>query len=133
MIVDSNAPAPLKYTDPTFTAGPLFIRANIYDTSGVSPSLESTVNLTLIDNGTYWAKYTFTAAKTYLVQKLVYTDGTYSTVDQTYAQDNDDVQCVDLQAGGGGGGTQFIQSQSAMQLNTTDLSMEVVVDPQLIP
>jgi hypothetical protein len=95
MLVDSNSAAPLKYTDPTFQSS-LFVRANIYDTSGGSPSLASTVNLALIDNGTYWGKYTFTAGKTYLVQKLVYTDGTYTTVDQTFAQDNDDVQCVDL-------------------------------------
>lgn len=95
MIYDSNAPAPLKYTDPTFQTL-LFVRANIYDTSGGSPSLAGTVNLALIDNGTYYGKFTFTAGKTYLVQKLVYTDGTYTTVDQTFAQDNDDVQCIDL-------------------------------------
>jgi hypothetical protein len=95
MIVDSNAAAPLKYTDPTFQSS-LFVRARIYDTSGVSPVLENTVNLSQINNGTYWGKYTYTAGKTYLVQKLVFTDGTYTTVDQTYAQDNDDVQCIDL-------------------------------------
>jgi hypothetical protein len=95
MIVDSNAPSPLKYTDPTFQPS-LFVRAKIYDTSGVSPTLEGTVNLAQIDNGTYWGKYTFTAGKTYLVQKLVYTSGSYAAVDQSYAQDNDDVQCIDL-------------------------------------
>lgn len=94
-IIQSGVAAPLKYTDPTYQSL-LFIRANIYDTSGVSPSLEGTVNLALIDNGTYWGKYTFTAGKTYLVQKLVYTDGTYTTVDQDYAQDNDNLQCLDL-------------------------------------
>lgn len=92
MIIDSNTPAPLKYTDPTFQTL-LYVRANIYDTSGVSPVLENTVDLALIDNGTYWGKYTFTAGKTYLVQKLVY-DSTYTTVDQTFPQDNDDFQCV---------------------------------------
>jgi hypothetical protein len=95
MIADSNSPTPLKYTDPTFQTL-LFVRANIYDTSGGSPVLENTVNLALITQGTYYAKYSFTAGKTYLVQKLVYTDGTYVTVDQSYAQDNDDVQCIDL-------------------------------------
>lgn len=96
MIADSNSSTPLKYTDPTFQTL-LFIRANIYDVSGVSPVLENTVNLTLIDNGTYWGKYTFTAGKPYIVEKLVYTDGTYTVVDQTFAQDNDDIQCINLE------------------------------------
>lgn len=95
MIVDSNSAASLQYVDPTYQTS-LFIRANIYDLSGGSPVLDSTVNLLQINNGVYAGKHTFTAGKPYLVQKLVYTDGTYTVVDQTYAQSTDDVQCVDL-------------------------------------
>lgn len=95
MIVDSNSAAPLQYVDPTYQSS-LFVRSKIYDLSGVSPSLESSVNLTLIDNGVYRSKYTYTAGKPYLVQTLVYTDGTYTLVDTTYAQSVDEVQCIDL-------------------------------------
>lgn len=95
MIVDSNIAAPLQYVDATFQVS-LFIRSNIYDMSGGSPTLENTVNLAQINNGVYQGKYTFTAGKPYLVQTLVYTDGTYATVDQTYGQSVDEVQCIDL-------------------------------------
>lgn len=93
-IVDSNSFAPLKYTDPTYQVL-LYVRANIYDLSGGSPVLEGFVNLILLNNGVYQGKYKFTAGKPYLIQKLVYDSG-YTTVDQTFAQDNDDIQCVDL-------------------------------------
>lgn len=95
MIIDSNLVSPLKYTDPTYQAL-LFVRANIYDITSGSPILENTVNLSLINNGCYQGKYQFTAGKIYFIQKLVYTDGTYTTVDQTFAQDNDEAQCINL-------------------------------------
>ena len=95
MIVDSNISASIQYVDPTYQVS-LFVRANIYDLSGGSPVFDSSVNLLQINNGVYAGKKTFTAAKPYLIQKLVYTDGTYTVVDQSYAQGTDDVQCIDL-------------------------------------
>lgn len=98
MIVDSNAPAPLKYTDPTFTPS-LFVRMLIIDTSGGSPVLEASVNLAqYTTSGVYFGKYTFTAGKTYLLIGNAYTDGTYATVDTGYAQDTENVQCRNLAA-----------------------------------
>jgi hypothetical protein len=118
MIIDSNAPSPLKYTDATYQAS-LFVRANIYDTSGVAPVLEGTVNLAQINNGTYWGKYTFTAGKTYLVQKLVYTSGSYAVVDQNYGQDNDDVQCIDLKIANLDAAISTRASQATVALDAT--------------
>ena len=122
MIVDSNSAAPLKYTDATYQTL-LFVRANIYDVSG-APALEGTVNLALVDNGVYTGTYLFTAGKPYLVQKLVYTDNTYTTVDQTFGQDNDDVQCVDLASGGsGGGGTVIVANNELVGEVTSTLQL----------
>lgn len=126
MLIDSNSEAPLKYTDPTYQAL-LFVRANIYDLSGGSPALEDTVDLALIDNGVYQGKYQFTAGKPYLVQKLVYTDGTYTSVDQNFAQDNDDFQCVDLQSGGAS--STFIGATS-MKLKTIKNTLKLEPQPK---
>lgn len=96
MIVDSNAPAPLKYTDPTYQPS-LFVRALILDLSGGSPVLENTVNLSQYStSAVYNGKYSFTAGKPYQVIKNAYTDGTYATIDTNYPQDTDEFQCIDL-------------------------------------
>ena len=95
MIAYSNTPAPLQIHRPHVSDAALREGRTSTTPSGVSPVLEDTVDLTLIDNGTYWGtRHTFTAGKTYLVQKLVYDSG-YTTVDDTFPQDNDDIQCVD--------------------------------------
>jgi hypothetical protein len=97
MIIDSSIPSPIQYVDPTYQPS-LFVAANIYDMSGVVPILVTRLALELIDNGVYWGKHSFIAGKTYLIQKLVYTDSLYDTVDQAYAQGIDEVQCVDYAA-----------------------------------
>jgi len=95
MIVDSNSEAPLQYVDPTYQAL-LFVRASIYDLTTGTPVLEDTVDLSLLGPSIYWGKYGFTAGRIYQVQKAVYTDGTYVTIDEDYPQSVDDVQCIDL-------------------------------------
>lgn len=66
----------------------LFVRASVYDVSG-APSLLGTVNLSHVASGVYSGSYTASAGVVYLVISLVYTDGTYSTVDTTRAPEVD--------------------------------------------
>jgi hypothetical protein len=130
MIADSNSPSPIDYTDALFRSG-LFIRANILDRSSGTPVQVATVDLIEYTNGLYQGVFQFTAGKPYLIQKLVYTDGTYSALDTDFAPSTDDIQCVNLQSGGGGGGggTQII-IQSNTNLIATVRGLNLILNIQ---
>lgn len=63
----------------------LFVRATIFDISDGLATEVDTVDLDFTAIGTYSGSYTAASGKTYLVVALVYTDGTYATVDDNYA------------------------------------------------
>lgn len=63
----------------------LFVRATIFDISDGSATQVDTVDLDFTAIGTYSGSFTPDPGKTYLVVALVYTDGTYATVDDNYA------------------------------------------------
>lgn len=73
------------------------VAMKIYDLS-LGPGLEvlvATVAMYHVFNGTYWGTYTFSgtdAQKNFLIQKSVYTDGTFATVDGTYSPGSEIVE-----------------------------------------
>lgn len=93
MIVDANQPAPIQYTDPTYQAL-LYPLARFYNITTGSPVLEASLELELINNGVYQGQYLFLNNNIYVVQILVYTDDTYTTVDEEFAQQTIEVQCT---------------------------------------
>lgn len=61
----------------------LFVKANIYDVTTGTPVLLRTVNMLNISNGCYSGTTIALSGKTVLIIALVYTDGTYTTIDTT--------------------------------------------------
>jgi len=100
MIVSSSIEAPLSYVDPTFTGG-LDVAAKILDVTTGTAVVEATVPLIEYNSGLYKANYQFTEGKLYQIEKNVYTNNTYVTVDQDYPPSVDDIQCLNLTGGGG--------------------------------
>lgn len=71
----------------------LFIAAKVYDvTSGLS--LITTVHFAHVAFGVYFGSFTGTLSHTYLIQKSVYTDGTYTVVDTSRAPGADSLQVI---------------------------------------
>lgn len=84
----------------------LFVAMKVYDTSGASPSLVGTFGMDHVVNGTYVGKFTPVEGKSYLINKMVYTDGTYSTPDSAnYSPDEETLYAHTVTSGGGGGGS----------------------------
>lgn len=85
MQIVSNGTA-FNFSYPAFNmASNLFVQASIYDVTTGTPSLVSTVAMTDTAFGVYSGDFSGQSGKVYLVIALVYTDGTYSTIDTTYA------------------------------------------------
>lgn len=71
------------------------VAMKIYDLSSGTAALVSTIAMTHVFNGTYWGANTFTTAqsgKNFLIQKSVFTDNTYATVDGTYSPGSEIVE-----------------------------------------
>lgn len=96
-VVPSNRAIDFEYSAYDGSTG-LFIAMKVYDLSSGTATLVTTVGMTEVINGTYWATYTFTPAmigKSYLIQKSVYTDGTYATLNALYSPGSEIVGPVD--------------------------------------
>lgn len=63
----------------------LFVQASVYDVSSGTPVFDSVVVLTEIQEGLYVGTFTGVATKSYITISLVYTDGTYATIDTSKA------------------------------------------------
>jgi hypothetical protein len=82
-VVQSGTPIPYEYSAGDGATG-LFIAMKIYNvTTGTPVLFGSAITMTHVFGGTYFGRVTFPAnstKQTYLVQKSVYTDATYSTI-----------------------------------------------------
>lgn len=118
----------------TYDSPSLFVAMNVFDVTTGTPVLVVQVPMLNFSGNSYFAQFTPTAAKSYAVNKSVYTDGTYVTVDTDYSQGSDSFRADDFaglfldaiinnyqelgsvgvaikeasQGGGGGGGTTLI-------------------------
>lgn len=81
-----------NYTDP-FQRDTLFIRFEVWDVSA-TPALVATVNGQYTSNGSYMGIYQGVAGDQFMVIGLVYTDGTYTTIDTSAGQTTDVYQIV---------------------------------------
>lgn len=80
----------------TYDSPSLFVRAEIYDDSGVSPVLLATVPMASFAGNSYKASYTPLAVMPLLIQMAVFTDGTYTTRDDQYYETDRSLQVVDF-------------------------------------
>lgn len=73
---------PFAFDYPTFDQmSGLFVRASIYEVTTGSPVLVTTVPMSEVQDGFYVGNFSGLSGKSYLVISLVYTDGTFSTID----------------------------------------------------
>lgn len=71
------------------------VAMRIYDLSSGTATLVTTISMTHVFNGTYWASYTFPAnssGKNFLIQKSVYDSTLFATVDTTYSPGSEIVE-----------------------------------------
>lgn len=99
MIKLAGIPFAIKYE--AYDAGPdeLFIRADVWDVTELPdpPVLVEQIPLTRIgDKGMYAGLFTGLSTHVYVIEKLVYTDNTYATLNTDRSTDADDVQCVEF-------------------------------------
>lgn len=65
---------------------PSFVAMSVYDTSGVSPVLaQAAAAMTLVTAvDSFIGKFTPVVGKSYLIAKAVYTDGTFTALDNSF-------------------------------------------------
>lgn len=74
----------------------LSMQASVYDMSTGSPVFVQTASMAHVYAGVYFGSFTGTLNKTYQIAGVVYTDGSYSTVNFTYAPSCDEFDCITL-------------------------------------
>lgn len=77
----------------------LFLAANIYDVTA-GTSFLSQVAMVEVAFGVYFAHFTPTVDHSYVIEKSVYTDGTYTTVDTDRSPGLDSFQSFDISGSG---------------------------------
>ena len=77
----------------------LFLAGNVYDVTSGSTFVEQQA-MTLVDYGTYFGSFTPTVNHSYVVEKSVYTNGSYTTTDPNRAPGLDSFQSFDISGSG---------------------------------
>jgi hypothetical protein len=95
-IVPAGVPIPIEFTAYDESVG-LFVAMKVYDVTG-APSLVATTPMVHLVNGTYFAAFTPAANHIYVVNKTVYTDGTFSTPLSTYSPGSESFQASTFEA-----------------------------------
>lgn len=86
----------------TYQAPDLDVAMSVYDVTGSPTLVQGPTALTNIaGTNTYVGDFTPDDNKNYLIIKAVYTDNTFTTVDNSFAQGS---ETITTQAGNGGGG-----------------------------
>lgn len=80
----------------TYDLSSLFVGLAVYDDSGVSPVLVSLIPMLNWYGNSYRAKFTPSAGKSYLFNKAVYTDGTYTVINTNYSQGSESIHADDI-------------------------------------
>lgn len=76
----------------------LSVAMRVYDVTTGSPSFVVTIGMTHVTNGTYVGFFTPLANKRYLINKMVYTDGTYAVTSQNYSPGSESIQVTTEQS-----------------------------------
>ncbi len=117
-MIAKAGPIPFSYNNPLGETGK-FIRAfinNITDLGTVVPL--ANVNLTDLGNGQYAGIFTGVADNLYAICMKVYTDGTYTVLDDQESTVDSVVQCVSFASGGGSTELRFETKLIAEQVET---------------
>ncbi len=96
------APAntPLSF-EVTFDSDDLDVGMSVYDTTGVSPILvQGPSAMVNIVGNTYVGKFAAALGKSYLIFKAVYTDDTFTTLDNNYSQGSESIIAESSGSGG---------------------------------
>lgn len=97
-IAPAGIPIPFEYTAYDLVAG-LSIAMKVFDVSAGYPgTLVQTITMVHILNGTYGASFTPVAGKQYVVNKMVYTDGTFSAANTAYSPGSESFQASAFEA-----------------------------------
>lgn len=91
----AGASLPFEYTAEDSNTG-LNVAMKTYDTSSGSPVFVSTVAMVHVVNGTYLGYFTPVLGKTYLVNKTVYTDNTYTALLGGYSGKSETFKALNL-------------------------------------
>ena len=97
-VVPAGKPIGFEYSVYSGDAA-LPVAMKVYDLSSGTPVLSTTVAMVHVFNGTYFVSYTFpdnSQNKNYLIQKSVYTNGTFATPDGTYSPGSEIVEIEGL-------------------------------------
>lgn len=86
---------PLSF-EVTFDDSSLYVGLAVIDDSAGSPVLLSVIPMTSVYGNTYRAKFTPTAGKNYIFNKAVYTDDTYTEIDDNFSQGSESIYAEDI-------------------------------------
>lgn len=82
----------VTYDSPTLDVG-----MTVFDDSGLSPiQVGSILAMDNFKGNSYRAKFTATSGKSYLFHKAVYTDNTFTTIDDNYSQASESIRADDI-------------------------------------
>lgn len=82
VVVPSGVPLPFEVT---FDSVSLSVAMKVYDVTGITPVLVDTISMEHLDGGTYHGTFTAEPGKSYVVRKSVYTDGSFSVLEEGYS------------------------------------------------
>jgi hypothetical protein len=101
-LAPADVPLPFEVT---FDANNLFVAMSVYETTNSMPTLvQGPQAMNVVIGNTYIDKFTGSAGRSYLIFKAVYTDGTFTVLDDNYSQGSETIVCQDIGGGGSGGG-----------------------------
>lgn len=80
----------------TYDSPLLFVQAELYDDSGLSPILLATVEMENYAGNSYRGNFTPTDEMSILANIAVFTDGTFSVRDDNYSETDESFQVVEL-------------------------------------
>lgn len=92
----TQAGVPLSF-EITFDSPDLFVGMTVFDDSGLTPSqVGSVIAMDQVKGNSYRAKFTPSAAKSYVIHKGVYTDGTFTTLDSNYSESSEAIRAENI-------------------------------------
>lgn len=97
-IAPAGVPLPFEYSAYDLSSN-LNVGMTILDVTTGSPvQVGPILPMAYTQNGTYFASYSFTAGKIYVVNKMVFTDNTFTTPLTTYSPGSESLQASTFQA-----------------------------------
>lgn len=84
----------------TYDSAALNVGISVYDTTGSPTLVSGPTAMTSLVGGTYFARYTPTVDKQYVIHKAVYTTAGLTVIDTTYGQGSESILCKETDVAG---------------------------------